>query len=542
MRILSYFLTIFIQMKNWFTVETFPSMMYTRKRSASSSSSYKGSSTHKRLLKFYNASITGTYIATMLASTMSFSTGFSLSFYRLSLSPICHYISNPNCFHSMGEELVPSKTRTDATNAAKDSTSTTSFVINISCNTLALLLGLYVGCLLSNYYGRRKTMALSSVPTFLGWYLVLGFARARLSLLFYLAQSFNAFGAGLLLISTFIYLIEIGNRKQFSYISCCVSISIIVGFIFGWNMHIRFAPTVIYLYQDEAHRIAYHEAAVDVADESNVWPWLAFAGSFIALVNVAVAALIPESPQWLARVGDFDGAGCSLNALRSKYQDNAKELEEIKSVELPDADSSTLTTFDMIRQCRNFSPCSFLYFVCLVTLQQVGGANLAFSYIEPLYEHTFADTETEYAAVVTAVIGLKVLLLSWLLSRFCSHQTFLLISTFIASLVWVAYSIFLHLLLHTFLANRHAIYMLWTYIASQSISGVQFLPILQFTSRLPTSQLRAYGCWFILSVAIVAFYLMSILKLFVQCYVIFPVYASASLATLVMLAIFCYEI
>ena len=540
MRLLSYFWTFLVQLRTWLKAEGSSSTAYASSRPSNSYGSSKAPSIPKRLKKFYGANMVESYITTIIAGGLTFSAGFTFSLYRLSLSPLCRHVSSPDCFNVTFLKLAAMNEPAHPINYVPYASAILSYV-NFTINTGSLLLGLYIGCVLSNHYGRRKTMFISSIPNIFGWGLLFLFAVTKLSLFYFGAQALNALGAGIILISTTVYLVEVCGRKQFVYISCCIGFPMVTGFLLGWLVHIQHAPPMYYAYPKDASEIKVIEEAVEIFSDAWVhWSVYAAVGMVIAIVNIGAVCMLPESPYWLVQAGDFEGATAAMEVLKSKYDDTAKEIEEIKSSEL----SAQLikcdnTVYSFIQYCLDKRRCSLIYAILLITLQQLGGANLILSYVDSLYGYSFGNGE--HGATRTGYISCQFLLISWLLSKFFSHRTFLLVGIFMVAISSFSYTIFLGLFLNHYKTNHYAIYILWTYAASQSISAIQFLPLIQFTAGLSSSQMRSLGCFITFSIIIIVSYMASLLSIVISCYVLFLMFALANATALVVIIIFSYK-
>ncbi|XP_067949016.1 uncharacterized protein [Watersipora subatra] len=535
MRFLSTIITLYLQIKNWVIGEVSISSVYAPRQSSSSSSGSgsSGLTILKRLKKFYNTNMTDAYTTTIIAGGMTVSAGFIVSFYRLSLSPICFNLRSPDCFNTTGHELgTPPEDH--PSNYVDLSTSLSASMLNFSLNAFMFVGGLYTGYVMSNHYGRCKAMVVSSVPSIFGWCLLLGYATTENSALFFGCEALNALSAGLVIVSALVYLVEVCNRKQYVYTSCCVSLSILVGFLFGWILHFHVSPTVIYIhYTGRSVDEKLHDAIQYLPYSTLHWVIFATAGLCIAFANVIATCFLPESPYWLVQTRSFSAALASLEMLNSVYEDNAKELEDIKALELSDESLNVMKSPS--KGCLGTQTNVFLSYVSLILLQQMGGANIVYSLIQPLYEYTYSDKES--AVTITAYASCVYLLLACALSKMYSHQKYMLCVTLVATVSSMCYSSFLKLSLNKYNINSYALYIIWPHVFSLGLSAAQLLPIIHCIASLKTSYLRSRACFVLLSVATFGFYLMSFLRLSVSCYVLVTFFAVSNASSFVLLVL-----
>lgn len=528
MRILSHLLTVLHQIANWITGETPVSAdTFGTRRIRRQSSTYHNANTQlslKLLAKFFEGGFPGIYVVVLFASISTFSVGFSLSFYRLSWSPLCRFLGSPYCL----VRNIVSPTMVPPSNGTGPGLTPYTSMANFTANLALLLIGLYIGSVLANTYGRRRTMAISAVTSILGWLFVVPYASTRLSPLFYIALLLNSFSCGMALLSTLLYFIEVVHKQNSVHVGCALFMSMLAGLTFGWKIHIQFSAQVIRVYHCYSPVPFDHSDAIEVIFENDVWTIFAIVGISISLFNMVLTQLIPDTPHWLVHVGDVDGATASLKELRPKFQES--ELEAIELNKMASSGGSSFAVHAMIRQCMTIQPGTFMYVVAIAMLQQLGGANFVPSYIESFHEHSYEHGEE--GTVELALISCLSLLATIISCQFVSTRTLLMLSSAIMSASCLFYTVFLFLNFNELRFNIYAIYFIWLFCIGQSIGAAQVMPVIKYCAELPNPVLRSYGCFLVFSFAIITFYIVAVINIYIDDFAMFCIFAMANIGSL----------
>jgi len=485
----------------------------------------------ERIYNFLEAKAIGRVVALLCVSTSILSVGYSLAFYRIPLSPLCRFHSRPNCQRGLNP-LHPGVTELYANNVNFGDQEFYTADVSFSVNTLSLLIGLCLAAKLVNCVGRVRTIAISTLPNFLAWVVVLAFQYNKTPALLFTAELLCSFSAGLAILSTIIYTVEISSNAIYSCISCLFSLCLALGFVIGWVLHIQTEPIPMYIYYKAAPQPRVVIDSVEVFEESFFWRTYSMYGIAISLASLLATTYLPLSPYWLILTSDKARALQSLKTLTTKYADHHKELASIQT-KVGFVWSSNLVTewIGYVQENKR----TFLFILSIIFLQQLGGVNVIPSYLEALHEYTYKNGET--AAAFAAYLVLSVSLISAILRTLVSCKCLLLTSAFFATCSCVAYSSFLYLELDKLKINQFAVRFLYACIISQWIGGAQLMPVVRFVAHVPVS-LRGMACCICFSLMILTLYTIFMLKLYISCFLLFFCFSISNILLLFVLLLY----
>ncbi|GMI43320.1 hypothetical protein TrCOL_g6050 [Triparma columacea] len=195
------------------------------------------------------------------------------------------------------------------------SSSIFSSLVNIGC-----LIGALLGGSISDALGRKRALLLSSLPFSLGW---LGIANLTNPALLTLARVSTGLGVGVCSSNVPVYIAEVSPAKFRGGLGCMNQLGITVGI---------FAVYAVGLLTEKEVKPTGGPAAGDgeTTYEFASWTEIAWLGCFVSVgFGALVAALLPETPSWLARSGDRGGAVGVLLKLRGKGAELTEEYETL---------------------------------------------------------------------------------------------------------------------------------------------------------------------------------------------------------------------
>ncbi|UIJ35172.1 sugar porter family MFS transporter [Allobranchiibius sp. GilTou73] len=130
------------------------------------------------------------------------------------------------------------------------------------------------------------------------------------------------------------------------------------------------------------------------------WRWMFLVGAVPALVYGVLSFLLPESPRYLVRVGETDGARSVLKTMGDEAPDH--KMKAIKE-SLQNEDRTSFA--DIAGDRFGLKPLVWVGIV-LAALQQLVGINAIFYYSTTLWRSVgFSDSDSFKTSVITAVIN-----------------------------------------------------------------------------------------------------------------------------------------
>ncbi|KAI3445038.1 hypothetical protein Pfo_001703 [Paulownia fortunei] len=220
-----------------------------------------------------------------------------------------------------------------------------------SISTIGAMIGAVVSGKIADLFGRRGAMGFAELFNIVGW---LAIAFSKNVWLLDIGRLLTGFGVGLLSYVVPVYIAEItpkNLRGAFTAVNqlmiCCgASIMYLVGNVITWRL-------------------------------------LALIGIIPCLIQLLGLLIIPESPRWLAKIGQWDGSEASLDYTRT--------LEQLK-------DSRMIDLFQ-----RKYAH-SLAVGVGLMVLQQFGGVNAIAYYASAI----FSSAGFSYRVGTTAMVIVQV--------------------------------------------------------------------------------------------------------------------------------------
>ncbi|KAK9919725.1 hypothetical protein M0R45_028306 [Rubus argutus] len=235
--------------------------------------------------------------------------------------------------------------------------------------TIGAMIGAIVSGKLADYIGRRGTMGFSQIFCIFGW---LAVAFSKVAWWADLGRLLVGCGMGLLSYVVPIYIAEItpknlrgGFTTVHQLMICCgVSLTYLVGAFVNWRA-------------------------------------LALIGTIPCVVQILGLFFIPESPRWLAKIGQQKESEAVLQHLRGKHADTSREAAEIRDYTETLNHLSEASILDLF-QWRYAH--SLLVGVGLMVLQQFGGVNGIAFYASTIFISAgFSDSVGTIAMVAVQI-------------------------------------------------------------------------------------------------------------------------------------------
>ncbi|CAB4315546.1 unnamed protein product [Prunus armeniaca] len=245
--------------------------------------------------------------------------------------------------------------------------------------TIGAMIGAVVSGRIADYIGRRGAMAFSEIFCILGW---LAIAFSKVAWWAELGRLLVGCGMGLLSYVVPIYIAEItpknlrgGFTTVHQFMICCgVSLTYLIGAFLNWRA-------------------------------------LALIGTVPCVIQILGLFFIPESPRWLAKIGQEKKCEDALQNLRGKNADISQEISEIRDYTETLKRLSEASILDLFQRRYAYS---LIVGVGLMVLQQFGGVNGIAFYASTIFISAgFSDSIGTLAMVAVQIpmTGLGVILM-----------------------------------------------------------------------------------------------------------------------------------
>nr|ADP37160.1 putative ERD6-like transporter [Vitis vinifera] len=237
--------------------------------------------------------------------------------------------------------------------------------------TIGGIVGAVICGKITDLFGRRGTMWFSDIFCLMGW---LAIALAKDYWWLDLGRLSIGFGIGLICYVVPVYIAEImpknirgGFTSANTLMICCgSSLTFFVGTVVSWRI-------------------------------------LAVIGAIPCILQVIGLFFIPESPRWLAKVGQEARLEAALQRLRGKNADISQEAAEIREYTEAFQQLSEARILDLFQ--RRYAH-SLIVGVGLMVLQQFGGSNAILYYASSIFES--AGFSTTFGTRAMAILQIPV--------------------------------------------------------------------------------------------------------------------------------------
>lgn len=238
-----------------------------------------------------------------------------------------------------------------------------------SISTIGAMIGAVVSGKIADLLGRRGAMGFAELFNIVGW---ISIAFSKNAWWLDTGRLSTGFGIGLLSYVVPVYIAEI-TPKNLRGVFTAVN-----------QLMICFGASVMYL-----------------VGNLITWRILALIGTIPCLIQLVGLFFIPESPRWLAKIGQWDGSEASLVRLRGKNANIFEEAAEIRDYTRTLEQLKDSRLIDLFQ--RKYAH-SLIVGVGLMVLQQFGGVNAIAYYASAI----FSSAGFSYRVGTTAMVIVQV--------------------------------------------------------------------------------------------------------------------------------------
>ncbi|MED6169255.1 hypothetical protein PIB30_019725 [Stylosanthes scabra] len=258
--------------------------------------------------------------------------------------------------------------------------------------TIGAIIGAFVSGRIADFVGRRVAMGFAEVFCILGW-LVIAFSNVAWWL--YIGRLLVGCGIGLLSYGVPVYVAEVtpknlrgGFTTVHQLMICCgVSLTYLFGAFLNWRI-------------------------------------LALIGIIPCSAQILSLPFIPESPRWLAKIGQLEGSENALQRLRGKNANVSQEATEIRDYTKALQQHSEASSIIGLFQLQYLK--SLTVGVCLMILQQFGGVNGIVFYASSIF--TSAGFSGSIGTIAMVAVQIPMTTLGVLLMDKSGRRPLLLVS------------------------------------------------------------------------------------------------------------------
>lgn len=233
-----------------------------------------------------------------------------------------------------------------------------------SIMALGAVLGGIIASYSSNYFGRKGTLMLSSIPFMIGWGLI---AYANHFVYVYLGRFITGICVGITCVTTPPYLVEISTPNVRGLLGASFQLFIVIGVLL-----------------------------VNTLGVFLTWEWLAVPCAFLVVVAVIAMCFVPESPRWLVGKGKYQEAVNAIEFIQGDTVDATAECVAIdEDLRLQPKGSISLKE---LKKPEIILP-AFLSF-SLVFFQQTTGSNAVLFYTVDIFKAAHGSLDPNWSAVI----------------------------------------------------------------------------------------------------------------------------------------------
>ncbi|KAL3505302.1 hypothetical protein ACH5RR_035143 [Cinchona calisaya] len=246
---------------------------------------------------------------------------------------------------------------------------------------------------IADYIGRKGSLMIASIPNIIGW-LAISFAND--SSFLYTGRLLEGFGVGIIFYTVPVYIAEIAPQNMRGGLGSVNQLSVTIGIMLAYLLGHFFN-----------------------------WRVLAVLGILPCLALIPGLFFIPESPQWLAKMGMTDDFEVSLQVLRSFDTDISLEVNEIKR-SVASTGRRTAIRFGDLKQKRYWFP--LMVGIGLLVLQQLSGINGVLFYTTSIFESAGISSSSIATFAVGAIQVVATAVTTWLVDK-TGHRLLLISPT-----------------------------------------------------------------------------------------------------------------
>jgi MFS transporter, SP family, solute carrier family 2 (facilitated glucose transporter), member 8 len=215
-------------------------------------------------------------------------------------------------------------------------------------------LGAIVGCLIAGWLvehrGRRVSLIFTSLPFFVGWFLIY---ETQTIWLLCGGRLLTGIGSGMVLVAAPLYVAEVSSKDYRGMLGSGIQLSVTLGIFMVYALGL-------------------------VLD----WRNLALVAAVVPIVAIFVTLRAPESPRFLLDVGRRSEAVSTLTWLRGSSASAEEECRDMEETQSALAGRATLT--EILKRPEMSRP--LMLAVIIMIFQQLSGINVVVFYSSSIFE------------------------------------------------------------------------------------------------------------------------------------------------------------
>ena len=260
----------------------------------------------------------------------------------------------------------------------------------MSSALLGCILGALISGLVSDKYGRKRSLILSAILFSVS---AIGTGYANVLSSFIIFRLLGGIGIGLASTQSPIYIAEISPGPWRGKFVSLNQLTIVIGIVL--------AQIINFLIAEKVNPTATVNEIVNSWNGQWGWRWMFWAETVPAVMFLILTTTIPESPRWLAKMGHWQNSDKILQKIGGKEFANASHKQIAASLKNTDQLIHLKAVFD-----KKVFPI-ILIGIILAVFQQWCGINVVFNYAEEVFAAAgYGITDILFNIVLTGTVNL----------------------------------------------------------------------------------------------------------------------------------------